>query len=179
MSNAEIVLLVVLVAVPYSIYRQMNVAEVSQGGLIKLPLIYIAIGVFGFGITNLDIDGGPGPDLYLLASIAVGLGFGVWRGRKIDVWRNDAGDGWLMQGNRTTLTLWGVMILTKVVMGTIAGFTDVYPDQAPGEIFVFIGVSFAIQNVIVAQRTIWRDAPPVDAVKSQMESQKPASARTE
>ncbi|MEX2252564.1 MAG: hypothetical protein WD649_00280 [Thermoleophilaceae bacterium] len=186
MNTTETILLILLVAVPYSIWRQMKVGEVSPGGLVKLPLLYIAVGVFGFGITDLDIDGGAGADLYLLASVAVAIGFGVWRGNKVDVWRNESGDGWLMQGNRTTLTLWAAMILTKVVMGTVAGFTDIYPGEAPGEIFVFIGVSFAIQNVIVAQRTLWRDTPPREAVQSrvgevqsQMQSQRPANARTE
>jgi uncharacterized membrane protein len=185
-STIEIVILVVLVALPYSIYRQMQVNEVNPSGLIKLPLIFVAIGILGFGVNTRDIDGGAGADLYLLGSTALAIGFGVWRGRRTDVWRNEAGDGWLQQGNRTMLTLWVAMILSKVVLGTVAGFTDLYPGEQPGEIFIFIGVSFAIQNVIVAQRTIWRDTPPRDAVqarvgevRSQMQSQKPADARTE
>lgn len=179
MSTVEIVVLFVLVLVPYSIYRQMQVAEVDPGGLIKLPLIYIAIGILGFGVNTRDIDGGAGPDGYLLVSIALAIGFGIWRGRKIDVWRSEAGDGWLQQGNKTTLMLWVAMILSKVVLGTVASITDLYPGEQTGEIFVFIGASFAIQNVIVAQRTIWHDTLPVDALKSQMKSQRPADARTE
>ncbi len=186
MSTIEIVLLFVLVLLPYSIYRQMQVNTVDPGGLIKLPLIYIAIGILGFGVNTRDIDGGVGADVYVLASVAIAILFGVWRGRRIDVWRDESRSGWLQQGNRTTLTLWIAMILAKVVLGTVASITDLYPGEQTGEIFVFIGISFAIQNVIVAQRTIWRDSPPRDAVQtrvgevqSQMKSQKPPNARTE
>ena len=175
MTTLETVLLLLLVVVPYSIYRQMQVNAVDAGGLIKLPLIFIAIGIFGFGVHDSEIDAGAGADLYLLSSLAVAIGFGVWRGNKIDVWRNEAGDGWMQQGNRTTLTLWIVMIVVKIVMGTVASVTDLYPGEHTGEIFVFIGVSFAIQNVIVAQRTLWRDSSPLEGMKSQ----KPPGARTE
>jgi hypothetical protein len=175
MTTLETVLLILLVAVPFSIYRQMQVNEVDAGGLVRLPLIFVAIGIFGFGVHSSAIEAGAEGDLYLLASVAVAIGFGVWRGRKIDIWRNDSGDGWRMQGNKTTLWLWAAMILVKVLMGTIASVTDIYSAEQTGEIFVFIGVSFAVQNVIVAQRTLWRDASPLDS----MQSQKPPGARTQ
>jgi hypothetical protein len=79
-STIEIVILVMLVALPYSIYRQMQVNEVTPSGLIKLPLIFVAIGILGFGVNTRDIDGGAGADLYLLGSTALAVGFGVWRG---------------------------------------------------------------------------------------------------
>ena len=42
-------LLILLVLVPWSIARQMQVDRVTTAGLIRLPLIFAAIGVLGFG----------------------------------------------------------------------------------------------------------------------------------
>lgn len=41
-------LLILLVLVPWSIYRQMQRSTISGAGLMKLPLIFVAIGLLGF-----------------------------------------------------------------------------------------------------------------------------------
>lgn len=39
-------------------------------------------------------------------------------------------------------------------MGTIASVTGWFPATGTGEVFLFLGISFAVQNVVVARRTI-------------------------
>jgi hypothetical protein len=143
------VLLILLVVVPWSISRQMRVHEVTARGLVKLPLIFAAVGVLGFGT-------GAVPDTahalaYLAVSAAVSVALGLARGALIPMWTD--GDGRLVsQGNRTTLTLWILLIVTKVAMGTVASVTGWFPGEHPGEIFLFIALSFVAQNVVVARR---------------------------
>lgn len=147
------VLLVLLILVPWSVYRQMQVNEVTRGGLVKLPIIFIAIGVFGFGLGTIPTDQ---PALvYLAASLVLSVGLGVWRGLIIPVWTNAQGV-LVSQGNRATLALWGLLIVSKVAMGTVASITGWFPGSNAGDIFVFIGLSFAAQNLIVLRRTASR-----------------------
>lgn len=54
MMTLETVLLLLLVVVPYSIYRQMQVNAVDAGGLIKLPLIFIAIARAGVDLRIVE-----------------------------------------------------------------------------------------------------------------------------
>ena len=49
-------MLVLLVLLPWSIWRQMHEHEVTREGLFKLPLIFAAIGVFGFGTGAIPTD---------------------------------------------------------------------------------------------------------------------------
>lgn len=148
-ATAMTVLLILLVLIPWSISRQMRVHEVTTAGLVKLPLIYAAIGVLGFGTGTLPDDGAA--IAYLAVSAALSIALGVWRGALIPVWSDGAGR-LVSQGNRTTLALWALLIGTKVALGTAASVTGVFPGEHPGEIFVFIAVSFAAQNAVVGSR---------------------------
>jgi hypothetical protein len=144
------VLLILLVLVPWSIYRQMQVNEVNQSGLIKLPLIFAAIGVLGFGLGSIPTDG---PAVgYLALSVAISVGLGIWRGVIIPIWTSADGKV-VSQGNRATLSLWILLLASKIAMGTVASITGWFPGEHAGEIFLFIAVSFAAQNLVVAKRT--------------------------
>jgi hypothetical protein len=149
-------LLVLLVVVPWSIYRQMQVHAVTRETLVKLPAIFLAIGVLGGATRAIPTDGQAIG--YLAVSLALAVGFGIWRGAVIPIWRGEDG-GFLSQGNRTTLTLWVALFATKLAMGVIGSVTDVFPGEHSGEIFLFIGISFAVQNVVVARRSLWRGTP--------------------
>ena len=149
-------LLVLLVLLPWSIRRQMQPHEVTQQGLVKLPLIFGAIGLLGLGTRG--IPGGADAVAYLALSAVVSIGFGIWRGAKLRVWRED--DRFIAQGTRLTLTLWVALIVVKIAMGTAASALDIFPGEHTGEIFLFLAVSFAAQDVVVARRTIWRQPGP-------------------
>jgi hypothetical protein len=142
-------LLILLVLVPWSIARQMRARPVTPAGLVKLPAISAAVGILGFGTGAIP---GDGPAVaYLGASLALSVGLGLWRGAVIPMWRGPDG-ATLVQGNRVTLALWVALIATKVALGTAASISGVFPGQHAGEIFVFIAISFAAQNLVVAGR---------------------------
>ena len=74
-------MLVLLVLLPWSIWRQMHEHEVTREGLFKLPIIFAAIGVFGFGTGAIPTDAAALG--YLAFSLALSIGFGIWRGVEI------------------------------------------------------------------------------------------------
>ena len=147
-------LLILLVLVPWSIARQMHAHPVTAVSLVKLPAIFAAIGILGFGTGAVPTDGRA--IAYLAVSLALSVGLGVWRGALMPVWPDSAGRT-LAQGNRVTIALWIALIASKVALGTWASITGVFPGEHAGEIFVFIAISFAAQNVVVAHRAQrWR-----------------------
>jgi len=145
-------LLVLLVLLPWSIWRQMHAHEITGSGLVKLPIIFAAVGVLGFGIDAIPTDAAALS--YVAFSLALSVVMGVWRGVKITVWLDAAGR-WMNQGNRTTIALWGVLIGAKVAMGTVASVTGWFPAEHAGDVFLFLAFSFVAQNLVVAQRSIW------------------------
>jgi hypothetical protein len=144
-------LLVLLILLPWSIWRQMHAHQITGSGLVKLPLTFAAIGVLGFGIDAIPTDAAAIG--YVAFCLALSVGFGIWRGARIDIW-HDAG-GWMSRGNRTTLALWAALIGTKVVLGTIASVTGWFPAEHAGDVFMYLGVSFVAQNLVVAERSLW------------------------
>ena len=145
--------LVLAVLLPWSLYRQMHEHAITREGLIKLPIIFGAIGVLG--LTTQDIPTDAAAAAYVALSLGLSVSLGVWRGAVIPAWQNRAGE-WISKGNRLTITLWIVLIAAKFVMGTIASITGWFPATGTGEVFLFLGLSFAAQNAIVARRTIAR-----------------------
>lgn len=149
-------LLVLLILLPWSIHRQMPEHEITKDGLAKMPILYAAIGVLGFGTGDTPTDG---PAIgYLAVSVLMSIGFGMARGYSMPVWLDK--DKWLTRGTKLTLILWGALVGTKIVMGTIGSITDIFPGEHVGDIFVFIAISFAAQNVILARRTFWHGEAP-------------------
>ncbi len=151
MLPAMTLLLVLLVLLPWSIWRQMHAHEITAAGLVKLPIIFAAIGVLGFGIE--PVPTGAAAVAYIALCLALSLTFGVWRGARIDVWRREG--RWMSCGNRTTLGLWAALIGTKVALGTVAATTGWFPAEHAGDVFIYLAVSFAAQNLVVAERSLW------------------------
>ena len=144
-------LLVFLIILPLAIWRQMRPHRVTIQRLAILPAIFLVLGVAGTATGEMPTDAEA--IAYLVVSAAIGIGFGAWRGVIIPVW-HDAGD-WYEQGNARTLTLWGVMLGLKLALAAIVSAADIYPGEHPGELYIFIAISFAVQELIVARRTIW------------------------
>ena len=154
-------LLVLLVLLPWSIWRQMHAHQVTREGLIKLPLIFAAIGVLGFGTGAIPTDGAA--IAYLAFSLLLSMAMGVWRGYEISLWRDEEGNP-ISKGNRTTIALWVALIGTKVALGTIASITGWFPAEHAGEVFIFLAFSFVAQNLVVARRAgLWGGQPRVAA----------------
>jgi hypothetical protein len=145
-------MLVLLVLLPWSIYRQMHAHEITPTGLFKLPVIFALIGIAGVGTRDLPTDGAA--LAYVLVSIGLSVGFGVWRGMKVSIWSGENGQP-ISKGNRTTISLWGALLATKFALGTVASITDWFPAEHAGEVFLFLACSFVAQNLVVARRSLW------------------------
>src|SRR5919109_2693511 len=117
-------LLILLVLLPLSIYRQMRPSEISRAALIRLPLMYAWIGLLGFGTKHLDVTAGAAP--YIALSAVLSIGFGLWRGAQVRVWRGASGS-YFVQGTRLTLALWAGLILGKIASNTIGAVTGGLP----------------------------------------------------
>jgi hypothetical protein len=148
-------LLILIVLLPWSIYRQMHAHEVSPMALVRLPAIYAAVGLLGFRTRHLDVTGDAAP--YIAASAVLSVAFGIWRGAQVRVWRVD--ETYFAQGTRITLALWAALILGKIAINTVGAIAGDLPSTHPGEIFLFIAASFVAQNVVLARRTIWQHRP--------------------
>ena len=142
-------LFVVLAALlPWSVWRQMHEHEITPRGLLKLPVIFAAIGLLG--AKHSDIPSSDAAAVAMSISLAMSVGLGVARGAVIPVWR-DAGS-WLSQGNRLTITLWIALIAGKVALGVVSSVTGWFPQTSAGEVFLFLAISFAAQNLVIARR---------------------------
>jgi hypothetical protein len=145
--------LVLAVLLPWSLWRQMHEHRITREGLVKLPLIFAAIGLLS--LTREDVPTDAAAALYVLVSLGLSVGLGIWRGAVIPVWQGDDGS-WTSKGNALTITLWIALIAAKFATGTVADLTGWFPVTGAGEVFLFLAISFAVQNLIVAQRTLVR-----------------------
>ena len=148
--------IVLAILLPWSLNRQMHEHRITREGLIKLPVIFAAVGALS--LTSQDIPTDAAAVSYIALSLGLSIALGVWRGAVIPAWQDAAGE-WMSKGNRLTITLWIVLIAAKFAMGTVASITGWFPVSSTGEVFLFLGLSFAAQNAVVARRTIARRVP--------------------
>ena len=143
--------LVLAVLLPWSLSRQIREHRITRPRLIRLPLIFAAVGLLGLSTADLPTDAIAAA--YVAVSLAVSVLLGVWRGAVIPVWKTPAGE-WRSKGNRLTIALWVVLIFTKFLMASVASSEGWFPATATGEVFLFLAVSIGAQNLVVARRTI-------------------------
>ena len=151
-------LLIVLMVVPWSIWRQLHTRPVTAGGLVKLPLIFAAAAAV-FGLTDHAHPVTEAVVIYYAACAVPAIGFGAWCGAHVSV--SYQGETALQRGNRTTLTLWIAMIALKIALGTVAAVTHWIPAEGAAAILAFLALTIAIQNVAVARRTLWAPRVPM------------------
>ena len=53
------------------------------------------------------------------------------------------------------------MIALKIALGTVAAVTGWIPAEGAGAIFGFLALTIAIQNLVVARRTLWAPRAPI------------------
>jgi hypothetical protein len=152
-----VLFLVLAVLLPWSISRQMRVHTISHGSLIKLPVLFAGIGLLVQ--SGSLVAGGRGAAVALTISVAISVILGVWRGAVVPIWRAPDGS-WQSKGNRQTIILWTVLIACKFLLGTVGSITGWFPEETVGMVFVTLGLSFAIQNLVVARRSIASTTKP-------------------
>jgi hypothetical protein len=143
--------IVLAVLLPWSLWRQMHAHEVTRRGLTKLPVIFAAVGLLGLQRSDIPTTGAAMAAAAF--SLALSVGLGAARGALIPVWRDPRGRS-LSQGNRLTIALWIVLIAAKFALGGLASVTGWYPQTSAGEVFLFLAISFAAQNLVLARRAL-------------------------
>jgi hypothetical protein len=146
------VLLILLIVLPWSIWRQMHARPVTAEGLVKLPLIFAGVAAV-ITLTSHAPEITPAFMAYDAACAVLAIGFGAWRGQRVSIWHE--GETPMQRGNRATLMTWALLIALKVALGTVAAVTGWIPAEGAGSILSFLALTFAIQNLVVARRTIW------------------------
>ena len=116
--------IVLAVLLPWSLWRQMHAHAISSEGLIKLPLIFAAIGAFS--LTQQDVPSDAAAVAYVATSLGLSVALGIWRGAVIPTWLTADGT-WMSKGNRLTISLWILLIGAKFAMGAVAGITGWFP----------------------------------------------------
>ena len=146
------VLAILLIVLPWSIWRQMHARPVTADGLVKLPLIFATVAAV-IALTSKAAEITPGVVAYDAACAILAIGFGAWRGQRLSIWDEDGTP--MQRGNRATVTTWVLMIALKIALGTVAAVTGWIPAEGAGAILGFLALTFAIQNLVVARRTLW------------------------
>jgi hypothetical protein len=143
--------LVLAVLLPWSVWRQMHEHFVTKEGLIKLPVIFAIVGACT--VTSQNIPANAAAVIYIALSLGLSIALGIWRGAVIPIWLNKAGE-MVSRGNKTTLSLWVALVAAKFAMGTVASVTGWVQGAGAGEVFLFLGLSFMVQNFVVWNRKV-------------------------
>ena len=105
------VVAILLIVLPWSIWRQMHARPVTVEGLVTLPLIFAAAAAVTtltstlHQVTTAEV-------VYNAACAVLAIGFGAWRGQRVSLWQE--GETTMQRGNRATLTTWVVLIALKI-----------------------------------------------------------------
>ena len=91
-------------------------------------------------------------------SALASIGFGVFRGRTINLFVRD-GELWERASWRTIGVGWGGLLLTRIALIGIAGVVGARFAASPTTIPVMIAVTLAAQMLVVAERAETFDVP--------------------
>ena len=142
--------LALTLVLPLWLWRQSHAHTITRTGLVTLPLILAGIGVLVFTIEDIPRDAAAAA--FVASSLMLSVVFGLWRGAVIATWRDDGGM-WFSQGNPLSFARWIAVLAAKFVIGIVASVNGWFPIST-GEVLLFLGLSFAAQNVVIARRTI-------------------------
>ena len=150
MNPATVLLYVALAAlVIYRvIYRQLRGTLLSRRGLLLMPLILVAIGLFTAVQAAPRASGG---ELALLGVDIVVLGaLGAMRSATTTLTRH--GDTTFQKGSALTLVLWVATIAVRVGFGFLGGTLGVSGALTSSTIMLTIGISIGVQNALTYLR---------------------------
>lgn len=143
--NTAANILLIAAAVVWILARQVKASPVKPRLLVLAPLV---MGYFGIKDTPVS-TWKSGADLgFILVGAIFSIGLGLWRGNTIRVWRETDGSWW-RAGTKTTLYLWGALLLVR---GALAGVADATSHKAAdglGPILFSLALSFAAQNIVI------------------------------
>jgi len=105
------------------------------------------------GISNLTHQPSLAPTAIavLAVNVAIAVTLGLWRGSSIRMWR-DASDTILRQATLLTLALWLVAIALRALTAILGHLSGNAGSVSFGELPLFLGITFAAQNLMVWAR---------------------------
>jgi len=131
----------------WTIAMQVVRKSVTPKRLVMIPL--------GFGIAALANDrgwvqhlGSGGTLLFFGAGVAVAVGMGLVRAATIKVWSTEAGP--VSKGGWLTVVTWFATVGVRVGIAVVAA--EFGASEGAGEIMLFIALTIATQNVVIARR---------------------------
>lgn len=140
---AVVVNVAIFVAVlAYVLHRQLTTKAVSSRTFILVAIL------FAYGLSS-GLPTGSLPITLLFASVAVSIGFGIWRGTSMRLWL--ASDGVVYRrATALTITLWAVTVSTKLVLdGWETATTHTF---SAGSVWLAMAVTLAVQQLVMLRR---------------------------
>lgn len=146
--------LIVVVIVAFVLFRQFTTRPVSP-----VAYVWVAVLVVRGLVPDRVTRGAPELALvdptvagaaFLVGGLLMSVGFGIWRGATMPVWRDESGQV-VRKGDRTTLLLWVATVLVRLVLGAVQNRIDHVPFDVNG-LWLGVGVTLAAQQVVLGYR---------------------------
>lgn len=133
---------IVLAVLGYVLHRQFSIKPLTTRTFLLVAILFF------YGISSGLPTAGLGVGL-LLVSVLVSIGFGVWRGVSMRIWR--ASDGIVYhRGTALTITLWAITVAIKIALD---GYQlSVTHTITAGPIWLAMAVTLAVQQYVMTNR---------------------------
>lgn len=133
---------VFLAVLAYVLHRQFSTRPVTPRTFLLVAILFL------YGLSGGLPTAGLGVAL-LLVSVIVSIGFGLWRGTSMRMWR--APDGLVYRrGTALTITLWVITVTTKLVLdGYQMSATHTFTS---GPIWLAMALTLAVQQYVMLHR---------------------------
>ena len=164
MASGQLVGVVVNIAIyvvliGFILLRQMSRASLNPRRLILLPCLMALFAIQQLSRQSLTLDFGT--VAFLVASLAVSILAGIWRGTTFRMW-NEAGVV-MTSGTVVTLIAWGVLIVTRIPFAVASHTANYAQGLVIGELLLALAVTFAAQNWVIWLRATRLRAIHADA----------------
>ena len=164
MASSQLVGVVVNIAIyvaliGFILFRQMRRVSLSTRRLIILPGLMALFAIQQLSRQTLALD--LGTVAFLVASLAVSLIAGIWRGTTFRVW-SEAGVV-MTEGTLVTLIAWGVLIAIRIPFAAASHAANYTQGLVIGELLLALAVTFAAQNAVIWLRAARLTTMHVDA----------------
>jgi hypothetical protein len=148
--RAAIYVLAGLAIVVFFIVRQRRSDRFRERSLL-LPLALGIWGVVALADTTKHHALGVASAALVLLSAAASAGFGVLRGRTIDLFEH-AGELWERASWTTIAVGWGGLVVTRIALIAIAAAVGATVAASPASIPLMVAITLATQMIVVRQR---------------------------
>jgi hypothetical protein len=150
MTSAQTVGLVVNVGIyvaliGFVLYRQMSRLPLNPRRLVLLPAIIAVFAVQQLSRQPLAFDFGV--VAFLVASLAVGILAGIWRGTTFRVWADEGGV--MTKGTGLTLVAWAVLLAIRLPIAYASHAANYPQGLVIGELLLALATTFAAQNAVI------------------------------